>query len=314
MSLSILYVCGEDKATTKQRLLALKDLKIKYDVIYNSLLDTKISFFTRIIRAFLLRAGFYPDKNNENAQIIQAISKNKYHILFIEKGLSIKPRTLKQTRKIQPHIKIVSYFLDDIKVRTSNSFYYKNSIRLYDFHFSMNKWNVEELKIKGVKNVFHFNNAFSTHAHHPVEVTKDERNEYGCEVAFVGTYEKQRVDNIRYLADNCITVKVWGWSRSAKKSNMVHPNIIMMNKHVYDDEYCKVVCSSNINLCFLRKVNRDTQTTRTFEIPAIGGFMLAERTDDHLKLFEEDKEASFFSSKGELSWILMMTASLPAKV
>ena len=300
MPLSILYVCGEDKATTKQRLLALKDLKIDFDIIYNSLLAAKVSFVTRIIRAIKLRVGYYPERNNENAQMIKASSQKKYDILFIEKGLSIRPATLKKIKANQPDIKIISYFLDDIKVRTSNSYYYRKSLQLYNFHFTMNKWNVEELKAKGVENVFHFNNAFSTHAHHPVEVTKEERLEYGCEVAFVGTYEQQRVDHIRYLADNGISVKVWGWSRSANETNMEHPKIIMMNKHVYDDEYCKVVCSSLINLCFLRKVNRDTQTTRTFEIPAIGGFMLAERTEDHLRLFEEGKEAAFFSSKEEL--------------
>ena len=39
---------------------------------------------------------------------------------------------------------------------------------------------------------------------------------------------------------------------------------------------------------------------RTFEIPACGGFMLTERSEEIIEFFEEDKEVACFSTPEEL--------------
>ncbi len=100
------------------------------------------------------------------------------------------------------------------------------------------------------------------------------------------------------LAEAGFSVRVQGagWIRCRRRQ----PNLRLEPSDVHGEDYSKAICATDICLCFLRKANRDLQTTRTVEIPACGAFMLAERTDEHLRLFEEGKEAEFFASDKEL--------------
>lgn len=79
-----------------------------------------------------------------------------------------------------------------------------------------------------------------------------------------------------------------------------HPNLIIKGEHLYGEDYAKAINATKINLCFLRKINRDEITSRSVEIPACGGFMLGERTKRHLETFKDGEEAVFFGDDNEL--------------
>ena len=212
----------------------------------------------------------------------------------------IRPSTLKQAKKLQSALKIVSYTEDDMYARHNQSAYYRGCLPLYDVVFTTKSYNCnpDELPALGAKRVVFVDKAYDKHAHRPLPITDEDRERLGSDVGFIGTFEKDRAEKMLFLAENRIGVRIWGngWSGWVNK----HPNLMVENRPIYEDDYVKAICATKINLCFLRKINRDLQTDRTMEIPACGAFMLAERTDEHCRLFEEDREALYFDSDEEL--------------
>jgi spore maturation protein CgeB len=78
---------------------------------------------------------------------------------------------------------------------------------------------------------------------------------------------------------------------------------------VYADDYARALTGSRIGLGFLRQVCPDQHTTRSFEIPACGSMLLADRTGEHREFFEEGKDAEFFGSATEMMDKLKFYAS-----
>jgi spore maturation protein CgeB len=54
---------------------------------------------------------------------------------------------------------------------------------------------------------------------------------------------------------------------------------------------CALTSAAKVNLCLVRRANRDGHVMRSFEIAAIGGCMLAEDTVEHREIFGPDGEA-----------------------
>lgn len=299
-SISILSVGGMDgkSNTCLHRHWALEKVAHHIDIVNSSI---KYNLWTRIAnRLFLYGLPIrLPDLNEVNKKIIERINAFNYDIVWIDKGIIVYPETLKGIKKKFPKTKIVSYSPDNMALRHNQSQQYVECIPFYDYIVTNKSYIIEDMKRLGAKHVTFVNNSFSEDFHKPYELSEEERNELGGDVGFIGVWEEERSKSILYLVDHGVKVKVFGdakWNKYAKYS----PNLTIMGRLLKNEDYCKSLHAFRISLCFLRKMNFDTQTTRTVEIPACGGFMMAERTDEHLALFEENKEAVYFSTNEEL--------------
>ena len=65
-------------------------------------------------------------------------------------------------------------------------------------------------------------------------------------------------------------------------------------------DYARAINAAKIGLGLLSKRFPETTTTRTFEIPGCGTFLLAERSLHHQELYKEGHEAEFFGSPDEM--------------
>jgi spore maturation protein CgeB len=281
-----------------QRMLAIRDLGYEVtpvDIRPDEVKKKERQLFNRVKRKVIGPS----DIAGANEQILKLIKNNIYYILWIDKGLTIRPETLRTVKETNPKTIIAGYSPDDMINPDNQSNEFLKGLRYYDIFFTTKSYGVDELKELGCRRVEFIDNAYDPNTHRPVEISKEDKLKFGGPIGFIGAYERERAESILYLAMQGFPIRIWGSSWNKKKW-LSHPNLRIENMPLWGDEYAEAICSFDINLNFLRKVNRDLQTTRSIEIPACGAFMLGERTDEHLRLFEENKEAVYFSSNDEL--------------
>ena len=298
---NILYVSSSAENKLNVMFEAFKDLDVcKIDVIFNGKISSNYyknskSFFEKFFEKIKLPI----DKYGQNKKIIKYCKNNSVDFVFIVKGNHIKPATLKILKN--KNIKLISWSQDDMYAFHNRSLYYSCGIKYYDLIVTQKSYNKNknELPSLGANDILFQNKSYLPRIHKPY--LECYLSDFNYDVIFIGSAEKERFNSLCFLANNDIKVHVYGsgWDRIFYTKNKPI-NLIFHFKNLLNEEYSKAISCAKISLCFLRKINRDQQTSRTMEIPACGGFMLAERTKEQMGLFEEGLEAEYFSSNIEL--------------
>jgi spore maturation protein CgeB len=230
-----------------------------------------------------------------NRKILDALAQEPVALLLIDQGDMIRPETLRAARGLAPGVRIALFTEDNLALPHNRSVWQERCFPLYDLVVTAKRANlsIDELPALGAKRIVYLAQGFDPVLHAPPEPPSPPDTEIG----FVGTFESERAAFLLALARAGLGVRVAGngWRRMRR----AHPLLTVDVHPLYGPEYAERIGRTAINLGLLRERNRDRHTSRTVEIPACGGFLLAPRTEEAEELFVEGQEAEFFADFDE---------------
>lgn len=197
-------------------------------------------------------------------------------------------------------IRVVNYSTDDPWNPNLSAPWFIETLPVYDAVFTPRQRNMSDFKRCGVTTIHYLPFGYDPEVHKPGRA--DDATAQVClssqrsDVLFVGGCDADRLPLISALADAGFCLALFGgyWKEHAATRRFARGI-------VSQDAIREASSAAAINLCLVRRANRDDHAMRSFEAAAIGGCIIAEDTPDHRDLFGPDRLAvRYFTTAGDL--------------
>jgi spore maturation protein CgeB len=263
------------------------------------------SFASRVMRRLFLRRLMGAEWNR---QLLSLVDGFKPDVVFITNAHFCWPETLVTIRRKE--IPLLCFYHDpQWKGRDRNRF--AENISYFDLVVTTRSWQAKEFEAAGARNTKVIRFGYDPLIHQPIGVAPLATARYKSDVAFIGTYRPRRAAELSALVQTNFShrLRVWGggWNRLPPDAPMLKH---WEGRAIHEEEIPVIYATAKVALNWLQwePTSLDTSlrqgdqhTPRSFQIPACGGaMMIAQRTDDHLCFFREDKEAVYFDNVDEL--------------
>jgi len=182
----------------------------------------------------------------------------------------------------------LNYLTDDPWNPAQGAPWFMDAIAHYDHVFSPRRANLTDLSGLGLATTY-LPFAYAPAIHFPEAAASEERAAYDVDVVFVGGADADRVPMVAALIDGGLSVALYGgyWDRYPETCDHARG-------HLDPAGVRRAIAGARISLGLVRRANRDGHSMRTFEVPAMAGCLLIERTDEHAELLGEDGDAVVF--------------------
>lgn len=268
---------GNGPRTSAARLEGLRQLNLEICVFDSA----KVRSPNPWVRRLDYVVGISEAVRSMNRSLLRSVVEGRPDAVWLDRGEWIYPSTLREIRRTGAQL--IYHNTDDALAGLINWNHWRG-LRYVDLYVTTNRFNVTELKERYGCNTLRAGMGFDETYHKPVARPIN----LIPQAVFVGHYEANRERYLSVLLNAGVPLKIWGqnWSR-ARDCRL--RGVTVLNSSAYPD----LIASSTVALCFLSRKNRNESTGRTFEIPAIGGLLVADRTEEHDYLYGPG-EAEFF--------------------
>ena len=295
-ALKILYL-GDDHphSTSAHRAFALRRLGHEVKIV------NPLAALPRgpLVRAISTRLGFAPFVLWINTVLRRKLGGDVFDLAWIDSGADVSPGFHRWLQR--RGIRILNYNIDDpFGSRDGRKWdLYRRSVPYHDSTVVVREENIGEALAAGARRVLRVYRSYDPAAHAPLELAAAEREKWSSEVVFVGAWMPERGPFMSRLLDLGVPLSIWGhsWQKAKEWPRL---SVCWRGSAIHGTDYVKAIQCSKIALGLLSAGNRDLHTTRSAEVPFIGGAIFcAQRTREHSWLFEENREAVFWDDAEE---------------
>jgi hypothetical protein len=252
----------------------------------------------RVERSVAMRLHWGRAVSRLNADLarLAETAREPVRLIWIDKGIWIYPETLGALKRRFGCPAV--HYTPDAQIHWQRSRHFLASLPLYETCVTTKEWEIADYRASGARKVLLTLQGYGDHFDRG-ETSPEEEALYGSGVGFIGHYQPHYAGRLKALAEAGVDLRVWGdaWHRRAASTPWLRGRT---GPGLFGPSYPAALRAMKIGLGLLGKHIPETTTTRSFEIPAVGTFLLAERTDMHRELFEEGVEAEFFAGDAEL--------------
>jgi spore maturation protein CgeB len=257
-------------------------------------------FTSRVVRRLLS----FRLVNELNNFILTTAEQYRPDIFFAFKGNYIHASTL--MRLSSSGIALYNYYPDTSAF--THGKWLPQSLPAYDCVFYTKPfWYSDVMKHIRLKAGLFLPHGYDVGLHRPVELSARDTVDYGCDVSFIAThtrYKEKLLEDLICLRPG-LNLCIWGggWTKRCESRALRR---CIKGFPLLGERYVRAIQAARINLAIMSgpvsgASSGDLTTSRTYTIPASGGFMLHERNPEVLGLYKEGEEMACFDSARELA-------------